>query len=213
MKNQPARKVPTDKRRQVSVTETVDIPKIIERSLWATIGTFLFCIIMALFVFTTKRQDRLLAIQNDAPVQLIYQDTPNTSPEAVTQWASQAITALYNYDMNNIGARIMDAQGYFTETGWTSFLLALKKQGILDTVTASRQILTTVPVTPPLIIKEKSMAGETYEWTVQISVRISIDVGGSSPISETRNITMTIERIPSNESPGGYALGIRKITR
>jgi hypothetical protein len=190
-----------------------NISKVINNAFWVTTVTFLIFLVMALFIFYNKRQDRLLALQNGKPVLLLNQAVSNTSPEAVTQWASQVITALYNYDMNNMGARTLDAKGYFTETGWTSFLLALDKQGVFDSMNAVRQILTTVPLRPPLIISEKTLGGETYEWTVYVTVRTSVDVGGSSPISNTGNITLTIERMQTKDSPGGYALGIRKITR
>lgn len=183
----------------------------LERCMWANLLILALCAGMAGFVFSSKRQDLLLAYKTTGDVYVLpYSDQPQLSSEAVTNWAVQALTAIYNYDMNNVEQRLITSSDYFTLEGWLSFTQAIGKSNFVDNVKRSRQIVTSVTAAPPVVVWEEDKNG-VHRWGVSVTLRISVDSGQAKPRSDNSSIMLTIERIPTSESPGGYALGIVKL--
>jgi|GEM_PF-1075921 len=180
-------------------------------SLYGLLANLILTGALLAYVYGNQRADIIFAVQHDGqltPLQAM--DTPNTSSEAVINWAKMAIGETFTYNFNDIVVRLNASRSFFTDSGWDSFRSAFKDQSIMANTQAQRQFVTTLP-TGAAVISEEGMARGRYYWTVQMETLTSVYTGTSTVSGGAMSIK--IERIPTKESRAGYPFGIVKITQ
>lgn len=180
----------------------------------ATIGVVILIGGIFAFVFGNKRADLLFASHGGKLTPIQYVDTPSISNEAVINWAMAAFMDIKNFNFNNIDERFNSAYRYFTPEGWSSFVSALYKSGIIDAIKTNKQYVSAVPAGAPIMQSETDDPGH-YSWVVQIPYQMTTvwrDSNGTNrEKSESKVATVTVESIPTNTSLAGYPFGISRI--
>ena len=162
---------------------------------------------LAAFVFGNTRSDVMLAVSSEerGVTNLQAQNMPNIGSDALISWSKMAISEIFTYNFNDLNARLLGAQRFFTKGGWKSFLYALYEQKVLNQVEGQRQFVTTIPGANTVISSEGEVSG-TYFWTLQMNTITSVYTGTVSVKDD--DITIKVARIPTKNSDAGYPFGI-----
>ncbi len=119
-------------------------------------------------------------------------DQPNLPPSSLLQWANEAAIASYTFDFQNYGSELQAASIYYTPTGFSSFISAMRAH-VLPTVIAKKVILSAVSTGAPVILEQGEREG-VYTWTVQMPMLVSYQ-SASQLKQQPVMITMQIQRV------------------
>lgn len=135
-------------------------------------------ILMFLMLFAFSRpKDRFFATTADGKlIKLSSLEEPLLKKPAILNFASEAATQVMTFGFHDYRARLQEASENFTTDGWESFLEALNQAKYIETITNGRQVISAVPVAPPVIVSEGVDKG-IYKWMVEVPLAISIEAG------------------------------------
>lgn len=152
-----------------------------------------------------KGQDRYFATTADGRIlQLIPLDQPNMSSAALLSWVSQSATEVMTFGFHDYQRRLQDSSRHFTRRGWESFTTALQRSRIIESVESLQQVVTAAPRSAPVLIQEGIFNGR-YRWVVRLPLTVTFRSGNNST-SSNLEVTITIERVPTLESPNGVGI-------
>lgn len=154
----------------------------------------------------TRPEPRYFATTTDGRIQpLIPLDRPHLSAAEVSTYAAEAVTSSFTYSFATYQQDFQRAQQYFTKPrGWNSFVEAIQKSGTLDLV-KNRRLNTTAIAQRAVIVREGVGANGTYEWIVQMRVRVTYQ-SASEVTGQNLMVTVTLQRLQSYEHPRGAAI-------
>jgi intracellular multiplication protein IcmL len=104
----------------------------------------------------------------DIPIQ-----QPNMTTEEVTAWVVEAVQAAYSYDYVNYRAQLQNAQKYFTDFGWYSYMKGLQASNNLLALANRKQVVIAKVVGAPQLIGEHPIGKEgiyAYKFQIQLLV-------------------------------------------
>jgi len=129
---------------------------------------------------------------------------PIVTSDYITQWASLATRSILNLHFDNYQNDLQQASGYFTPNGWASFQDALKKSGMLDTITGDKLDASAIVNGSPVILDREVLHGN-YTWRIQLPVLVTYT---SASASQQANfmVTMNVERVPVETLATGIAI-------
>jgi intracellular multiplication protein IcmL len=102
--------------------------------------------------------------------------------------------------------RLPQQRKRFTPEGWEAFNKAFVAQKIGETFKQSQLVLTTVPSDTPVIIAQGPNAENIYQWIVQMPVIMTYATNNNAMRKERAFVTLTIVRVPADESSAGIAI-------
>jgi intracellular multiplication protein IcmL len=130
----------------------------------------------------------------DVPVQ-----QPNMTTDAVAAWVTAAIEAAYSYDYVNYRAELQEAQKYFTDYGWRTYLKGLESSNNLVALNDRHQVVTAHVIAPPILLIEGPLGkAAIYAWKFQVPVLVTYLMPPSyddkTKFSNPLLITVIVER-------------------
>lgn len=142
-------------------------------------------------------------------VKLIALDQPNMSQAAVTNWVAKALVDTFDFSFNNVERRLNDAtMRWFTPSGGSELIKALKAGGNLDSVQAKELFVNLTLSSSPLLIDSASKNGEEYAWKYEVPAQITYRTRTKTYVDNVVfNLTVQRQSMISNAD----GLGIAKI--
>ncbi|MGM0422111.1 MAG: DotI/IcmL/TraM family protein, partial [Pseudomonadota bacterium] len=150
-------------------------------------------------------RDRYFATTADGRIlQLVPLDQPNMSSAALMSWVSQAATEVMTFGFHDYQRRLQEASRHFTRRGWESFTTALQRSRIIESVETLQQVVTATPRSAPVLLQEGVFNGR-HRWVVKLPLTVTFKSGNKTQ-STNLEVTITIERVPTLESPNGVGI-------
>lgn len=170
-------------------------------------GLVIVGLVVAFIVYINvhSERDRYFATTADGRIlQLAPLDQPNISNAALMSWVSQAATEVMTFGFHDYQRRLQDASRHFTRRGWESFTTALQRSRIIESVENLQQVVTATPRSAPVLLQQGLFNGR-YRWIVRLPLTVTFTSGNKST-SSNLEVTITIERVPTLESPNGVGI-------
>ncbi len=150
--------------------------------------------------FATDKVGRLMI---DPPI-----NQPNMPNDAVSSWVTTAVEAAYSYDFVNYRQELQDAQKYFTDYGWKSYMKGLDSSNNLLALNQRKLIATAKVVAKPKILIQ-GILGSRYAWKFEMPVLITYSqppYDEKSKFSNPLIMTVTVVRQKLSESEDGLGI-------
>jgi len=141
-------------------------------------------------------------------IRVIPLDQPNMSSQEVAAWVVTAIEAAYSYDYVNYHAQLQNAQKYFTDYGWTSYMHALEASNNLIALTERKMVVTARVVDQPTFVKVGLIEG-IYAWEFQLHLLLTYVVPPYDDQSKFENpldIAVVVQRQSMLQSDHGLGI-------
>ena len=170
-------------------------------------GIMIVGLIVAFVVYMNVHQERnrYFATTADGRIlQLAPLDQPNISQAALMSWVSQAATETMTFGFHDYQRRLQEASRHFTRHGWESFTNALQRSRIIESVETLQQVVTATPRSAPVLLQQGVFNGR-YRWVVRLPLTVTY-TSGNRTTSDNLEVTITIERVPTLESPNGVGI-------
>lgn len=129
---------------------------------------------------------------------------PHQSFNNVSGWLNEAIETSYAFDFNNIEEQIVNAEYYFTPTGYAMYLKAIESSHIKEEVIKGRLKIGLVPIQNPVAINS-GVVGDTEFWRVRVPILTSY-YAGREPVIQKNMVEVLIIRVPAYKNPKGLAI-------
>jgi len=173
------------------------------------LGGLLLAAFVAVKTQSIDRQYFAYDSRTGAIVELIPQDRPNKTSNALLSWTMDCVERAYSYDVVNYRKQLMDASSCFTVDGWNAFTKALESSGNLEEVKQKKMIASGVR-NGAAIIQKEGVNPETgrYTYIVRFPLKVTYQGEGRMP-TQNMVITAMVERVDSAVSPDG--IGISQI--
>lgn len=117
---------------------------------------------------------------------------PLLQKAAILSFASEAATDVLTFGFHDYRKRLQASSDNFTQNGWDSFLTALKEASYIKTITENRQVISAIPVSPPVIVAE-GLSDGAYKWSIEVPINLSIE-SGSQIASRKILVKMVVAR-------------------
>ncbi len=170
-------------------------------------GLIIVALVVTFIVYMNVHQEknRYFATTADGRIlQLAPLDQPNISTAALMSWVSQAATETMTFGFHDYQRRLQDASRHFTRRGWESFTTALQRSRIIESVESLQQVVTATPRSAPVLLQQGIFNGR-YRWIVRLPMTVTF-TSGNKTNSTNLEVTITIERVPTLESPNGVGI-------
>lgn len=170
-------------------------------------GIVIIGLILTLIVYINNNvsQDRYFATTADGRImQLQPLDRPNLDTPALMSWVATAAAEVMTFTYTDYQKRLQQASRHFTKIGWETFTTAMQKSRILDSVQAQAQLVSAQPKSAPVLMSEGILGGK-YRWVIQMPLQVTYR-NGANTRSDTLQLNLVVERVPSLENP--YGVGI-----
>jgi hypothetical protein len=131
---------------------------------------------------------------------------PNMTNQAILSWSTNSITEIMTFGFGDYQAHLREQRGRFTSDGWKAFVDAFDKLGIGQAFRQRQLVLTTVPSNTAVIVWQGNNKKHVYEWKVQLPVIMTYATNDNITRRQEALIMLTIDRVPSSESPTGVAI-------
>lgn len=170
-------------------------------------GAAILALIATIFTIITVNQpeNRYFATTEDGRVvPMVALSDPNLSDPAILSWAAQAATETMTFGFNDYRRRLQESSRHFTRDGWASFVKALQDSGMIEALEQKRQVISAEPRSAPTITAQGVKDG-IYQWVVEMPMMITTQYG-TQQASVSRNVRLTVVRVPKLESPNGVGI-------
>lgn len=131
-------------------------------------------ILVSMLVYLIKNPPHPLYFVAD-PVGRLLQDVPIGDQvmtlDEVTAWAIDAVQSAYTYSYTNYRSELQNAEKYFTEYGWRSYMNGLAASNNLTALTQRKWIqIGTVVERPQLVVQGHMGSAYAYKFTMPLLV-------------------------------------------
>lgn len=186
-----------------------------KKKYYLVLGTYVLCmiaivILVTLLVYVVRHPTRPLYFLTDSVGRLI-QEVPVTMPgmstDAVSAWTIEAVEAAYSYDFMNYRAQLQDAQKYFTEYGWRSYMAGLTASNNLLALAERKMVFVANVVGKPKLINQ-GILGRAYAWKFQMPLLVNFlePPYDKTTFSNAYQVTVIVQRQKLLQSYKGLAI-------
>lgn len=130
--------------------------------------------------------------------------TPVVTNAYLLKWAALATRACYNLDFVHYPDQLKKASAYFTPSGWSALMAAMKGSGVLESLQKNKLYMDAVVSGPVVIVAEAIIHGR-YSWRVQLPLLLTY-----TSANENRRahflVTMDIMRVPVLDAEKGIQI-------
>jgi hypothetical protein len=99
---------------------------------------------------------------------------PNMSTDEVKAWTEEAVQSAYSYDFLNFHAQLQEAQKYFTDYGWRSYMKGLQASNNLLALNTRKQVVVARVIGEPKLIAEGPLGkAQIYAWKYQMQLLVT----------------------------------------
>jgi hypothetical protein len=161
---------------------------------------------IVLYVFMNYQpQDSYFAIGVQGNNERLFDvKEPNVNRAALLAWVAAAATQATTFGFTDYEEKFAASQKNFSPDGWKSFQTALTGSSLLKNVVQFQQILTSIPISPPMIQAEGLLEGQ-YRWIVSV-VLVQTVRAGNKKATRYVPITMILVKMPTRENPMGVGI-------
>lgn len=161
----------------------------------------------AVYLAMTRPEPRYFATTSNGQIQqLTPLDQPHMTAADILNFAVRAVTNSLTYSFDNYRAQFSDSQQWFSQPdGWNSFVEAVQRSKALDLVRNGRFNSSATASTPVIVRQGVNPATGSYEWIVQMPIRISYQ-SASEVTGQSNTVTVRLTRLPTYETPYGIAI-------
>ena len=182
------------------------------------LGVYLLSLIVILvlggvLVFILKNPTHPLYFATDDVGRLIKDVPllqPNMSTAEVSDWTVHAVEAAYSYDFINYRGQLQDAQKYFTNYGWYSYMNGLRASNNLLALSQRKMIIIAKVVDKPKLIIEAVLANAyAYKFEMPVLVSYLLPPYDNKPQSRFANpllVSVIVQRQNILQSDKGLAI-------
>lgn len=136
-------------------------------------------------------------------------NAPIMSDADVANWAVEAIESANTYDFVNFRAQLQNAQKYFTNFGWTTFMKGLSDSNNLLTLQERKWIFVAKVVNKPKLVT-KAVVSNVMLWRFEIDLLMSYLkpplFDEKSKLNSAYKVTIIVQRQKLLESYKGLAV-------
>lgn len=132
-------------------------------------------ILVGVLVYLIKHPTHPLYFVTDEVSRLIQdvpRNVPNMSTDDVANWTINAVESAYSYDFVNFRLQFQNAQKYFTDYGWRSYMNGLVASNNLVALKQRKYVIIANVVEKPKLLVEGVLAG-AYAWKFQLPVLVT----------------------------------------
>lgn len=153
----------------------------------------------------THPDRQYFAADNGRFVPLVPQSEPYRKTADVIQYARDNVARSFTMDFLNWRQQLEDVRASYTREGFKSFLDALKKSGVLDTVKDKRMNMSISAGTG--VLTREGVESGVYQWIVELPIEVRLE-GQSTHMPPQRFLTtVRIERVSTVDSVEGIGVG------
>lgn len=129
---------------------------------------------------------------------------PNMNRAALLAWVSATAMQVTTFGFTDYAEKFAKAQKNFSPEGWESYQAALIASGLLRNVNLYQQIITSIPISTPIIQAEGILEGQ-YRWIVSVTLVQTIRAGNKK-VTRYVPITMILVKMPTAQNPMGIGV-------
>lgn len=157
------------------------------------------------FFISYQPQDTYFAIGVQGnQEELVGLRDPNLNKAALLAWVAAAATQVTTFGFTDYAEKFEQAQKNFSPDGWKSYQAALVKSGLLKNVSLYQQIITSIPISTPIIQAEGILEGE-YRWIISVTLVQTIRAGNKK-VTRYLPVTMILVKMPTAQNPMGVGI-------
>jgi intracellular multiplication protein IcmL len=167
---------------------------------------FLLTLVFSVYLCLQENHDRYFAETADGKIMpMSGLHLPNMGRMALSSWAATAASQIMTFGFNDIDTSFAQSRKYFTADGWDSFKKAVMKSKLIDSIMATQQIATAVPLTTPTLKQDGLMMDGNEGWVFDVPLLVTFRAGGDIRPSQ-KTVHMVIEKMPTRENPNGVGI-------
>ena len=184
--------------------ETV-LQKLVQISLVLVIA--LFFSLLGLLFFALKENEPIYFGMNQQmqilPMYPLHQ--PMYTDAAITSFAAQAATTLFNLDFLHWREQLMSQRSYFSKKAYLSYRQSLKDEGHLTILSQYKALMHGVVRGMPLIVAS-GVLDKRMTWEVEIPFALAYETSTKVLSEQNVLIRMRIQRMATSEYVRGIAI-------
>lgn len=129
---------------------------------------------------------------------------PSVSDSYVLQWVADKVRASFSQDFIHYRGQLQSVADAYTPNGWNDFYQSMEKSNNLKTL-VSKQMVSTVKITTPPVMEQKTVVNGHYAWKVKMSIMVSF-VNENKTINMPFEVTVIVIREPVEKFPDRIAI-------
>ncbi|MBI1215653.1 MAG: hypothetical protein GC185_07535 [Alphaproteobacteria bacterium] len=141
---------------------------------------------------------------NGTKRRMIGLNQPNMNQNTVLTWAAAAVTQIMSFGFNDLDQSMEAAKADFTPEGWTSFNAAIHRGSLLRTLINNQQLLTSVPIATPELMRMGLFGGDLV-WVVNMSIVMTTRAADQKSSTRAR-VRLMITKMPTAQNPMGIGI-------
>jgi intracellular multiplication protein IcmL len=158
-----------------------------------SVGVGVMIVAFVMLFFIAQPKDRFFATTPDGRlIPLSALSEPLLQKPAVLSFAASAATEVMTFGFHDYRDRLQKSSENFTKDGWDGFLKALGDAQYIDAVTNNRQVVSAIPLAPPVIVAE-GLSDGVYKWSIEVPLNLSVE-SGSQIASKKIVVKMVVAR-------------------
>ncbi|MBQ7606763.1 MAG: DotI/IcmL/TraM family protein [Desulfovibrionaceae bacterium] len=176
--------------------------------------SLLFVICFSAFLFLALREEKpvYFGVNQEMQILPLYPlDEPMYTDAAVTAWAAEAASSIFNLDFLNWREQIAGNRRFFTQKAFISFRRSLKDEGHLAILSQYRALMHGVPGIP--LIVAAGVLKNRMTWELEIPFRLAYETSDKVLSEQDFIITMRIQRMSTAEYVKGIAISQMIVTK
>jgi len=164
----------------------------------------ILAVILAGLIITTPQPKYYATTTAGQVVPMHSLSEPVVTNDYLLQWASLATRTAFNINFVNYNAQIDKAKSDFTPDGWSKFMDAMSKSGLLKTVESKKLQMNAIVAGTPVIISTAVIHGR-FTWRVQLPILVTFTSASATSKSHWM-VTMNIQRISTLDAYKGIQI-------
>lgn len=170
-----------------------------------------FSVILSYQILSTPKAKYYATTTTGNVIPLYSLSMPVVTNNYLLQWAGLAARACYNLDFVHYPRQLKTASAYFTSSGWSALVNAMKASGVLKSLQKNKLYMNAVVSGPAVILDEEIIHGR-YSWRVQLPLLVTY-----TSANENRKagflVTMDIMRVPVLNAEKGIQINNFSVVR
>ncbi len=141
-------------------------------------------------------------------IKVIPVNQPNMTLEQTVAWSIEALEAAYSYDFVNYRMQLQNAQNYFMNYGWRTYMDALTDSNNLLALTQRNMVVIAKVIDQPKIITQ-GLLGGAYAWKFEMPVLMTYMLppyDDKSRFSNALSVVIVVQRQPLLQSYKGLGI-------
>lgn len=171
---------------------------------WLLMALLLF-IALALVQLGLRAPIRFYAQRPDGSTSVLYGlDRPHVSTKMLLNWATMAATATFSFDFVHSQKQLEALKDYFTNDGYTGFVVSLENNKTLETIQEKKLISAAVATGPAIVLAEETVESQ-QAWRIQVPILVRYQSANVNTV-QSQIIEMLVVQVSTRDAPKGIGI-------